>query len=86
MNQHNLFSPGKQSLASESIDTLLQCRNVSIERIVSPPQTCTEPFNQVQDEWVCLLQGKATLELAGERLTLETGDSLFIPALSLIHI
>ena len=80
MSQDNLFNPVRQSLATESIDTLLQCRNVSIERIVSPPQTRTREFNQTQDEWVCLLQGSAMLELAGEALTLEAGDSLFIPA------
>ena len=80
MSQRNLFSPVKQSMAIESIDTLLQCRNVTIERIVSPPRTRTGEFDQTQDEWVSLLQGSATLELAGETLTLEAGDCLFIPA------
>lgn len=61
-------------------ETLLQCRNVTIERIQSPPGTRTEIFNQPQDEWVSLLQGEAELELAGEVIRLSAGETLFIPA------
>jgi len=86
MTRRGLFSIPASELAGESIETLLNCRNVTIERIVSPPRTRTREFDQPQDEWVCLLQGSATLELAGQRLRLQAGEPLFIPAHTLHRV
>jgi cupin 2 domain-containing protein len=80
MSVFNLFKPEHYSGEKESFETLLQCRNVTLERIQSPPGTRTETFNQPQDEWVCLLQGEAQLEMAGEVIRLVAGETLFIPA------
>lgn len=80
MNTLNLFEPSLEHNGTERFETLLQCRNVTIERIQSPPGTRSELFNQSQDEWVCLLQGEASLEMDGRTLRLQTGQTLFIPA------
>lgn len=55
-----------------------------IERIVSDGHSSPAGFwyDQDEDEWVLLVQGGATLELAApeERVELGPGDYLFIPA------
>lgn len=76
----NLFKPHHFSGEKESFETLLQCRNVTVERIQSPPGSRSGVFYQPQDEWVCLLQGEAQLEMAGQVIELAAGEALFIPA------
>ena len=54
-----------------------------IERIISTGQTTPlgEWYDQETDEWVILLQGKAELSYEdGERIGLQAGDYLVIPA------
>ena len=79
MSNANLFEAQPMPGSGELFETLLECRNVTIERIQSPPQTHSEPYLQEQDEWVCLLQGEALLEMHGRHITLKTGESLLIP-------
>ncbi|MEW5920012.1 MAG: cupin domain-containing protein [Bacillota bacterium] len=58
-------------------------RGVLIERIVSAGQASPPGFwyDQEQDEWVVLLQGRAGLAWQdGRAMTLEKGDWVFIPA------
>ncbi|MGB0931616.1 MAG: cupin domain-containing protein [Chitinophagales bacterium] len=60
-------------------------KGVLIERIISAGQITPENewYDQEKDEWVVLLQGKATLlfdEVGGELLSLKGGDSVFIEA------
>ena len=59
---------------------LLRCRNVSIERILSSDTPEPVLYDQEQDEWVLLLEGRATLEMAGKTIDLAPGDHVFIPA------
>lgn len=80
MDGINLFKPPHKPGPAESFDTLLKCRNVMIERIQSPAGTRSKLFIQDQDEWVCLLQGKAKLEMGKEIVKLTAGETLFIPA------
>lgn len=80
MTQINLFKPKHKSGPVESFDTLLKCGNVLIERIQSPAGTRSKLFIQDQDEWVCLLQGNAKLEMGEEIVKLTAGETLFIPA------
>jgi cupin 2 domain-containing protein len=47
---------------------------------VSSPAPEPIVYDQVQHEWVLLLQGTAGLWLAGEEIDLRAGDSLWIPA------
>lgn len=67
---------------AELFTTLLQNKNVRIERIVSSGQITPpdKPYNQIQDEWVIVLQGHATLDVAGKKVSLHPGDYYLIPA------
>jgi cupin 2 domain-containing protein len=76
----NLFAGPARPDSGESFSELLRCRNVSVERILSSDTPDPILYDQAQDEWVLLLQGRATLELAGEILDLAPGDHVFIPA------
>lgn len=76
----NLFKPSRTTSLTETFDTLLQLRNVTIERIHSPPGTRSQLLLQQQDEWVCLLRGEALLEVGEESIKLYAGETLLIPA------
>lgn len=75
-----LFDAAEPPPSGERFDTLLNCRNLSIQRILSAPHTPSGPYNQESDEWALLLRGHAVLELGGEAVTLSTGEAVFIPA------
>ena len=70
------IAPGE----GERFDTLLVHRSLVIERIVSSAAVSPTEYVQTQDEWVVLLQGEATLEVAGEVVDLHAGDYVFLPA------
>jgi cupin 2 domain-containing protein len=80
MAAFNLFKPEHFSGEQERFETLLQQHNVTIERILSPGGLRSRTFIQSQDEWVCLLQGEAQLEMDERKLQLKAGETLFIPA------
>ncbi len=79
----NLFELDNIPEDSEFLETLAKGDGVRVERIVSrghitPPG---EWYDQDVDEWVVLLQGRATLEWeGGEETELEAGDWLLIAA------
>ena len=66
--------------AGEHFDEILRLRNVVIERIESSAQVESRLYDQEQDEWILLLQGKARLDLGGEEVDLAAGDCLLIPS------
>jgi cupin 2 domain-containing protein len=76
----NLFADLPSPVTGEVFDTLLQGRNLRIERIISSAEPEFVLYDQPQDEWVLLLSGQATLMVAEERVDLVAGDHLFIPA------
>jgi cupin 2 domain-containing protein len=76
----NLYKPDKAVAEQESFDTLLKSQNITIERILSPPGTITEVSQQPHDEWVCILQGSAKLEMNDQEFSLYRGDNMLIPA------
>ncbi len=76
----NVFANLPAVERGERFEAWLTCKNVIIERIVSSDQPEPATYDQAQDEWVLLLQGRARLEVEGRELTLEPGDTLFIPA------
>jgi len=82
LSADNLFANLPSPTTGEVFEQLLRCRNLRIERIVSSPMPEPTLYDQPQDEWVLLLQGNASLELAGHRIDLTAGDHLFIPARS----
>ncbi len=84
MTVDNLFANIPRQLAGEQIVTLLQSRNVRIERIVSTGHA-TAPgqwYDQDQDEWVVVLAGSAGLLFEGEAdpRRLEPGSYVHIAA------
>ena len=76
----NLFEFTLPPKDHESFDTLLQKNNVTIKRIISNTLSTPQTFNQICDEWVCVLKGCAKIEMEGKVYKLKSGDTLFIPA------
>lgn len=80
----NLFDwPDDLPRDKELFDELLTGDDVRVERIVSHGHETPEGdwYDQDTDEWVVLIQGRATLAWADETTTeLEAGDAVFIPA------
>lgn len=76
----NLFSGSDRPEAGEAFTELLRCRNVTVERISSSAAPEQILYDQEQDEWVVLIEGRATLEIEGASVDLTPGDYLFIPA------
>ena len=80
MQTGNLFNDAEPPQQGERFDTLLNHRNLVVERIVSSATITPQEFVQRQDEWVLLVQGEAVLRVAGEPVSLKPGDYLFLPA------
>jgi cupin 2 domain-containing protein len=76
----NLFAASDPPREGERFETLAEHRNLLIERIVSSAEITPTEYVQPEDEWVALLHGQATLDVAGERIELAAGDHLFLPA------
>jgi cupin 2 domain-containing protein len=80
LNGGNLYADVHLPAQGECFETLLQHRNLVIERIVSSAATIPTVFMQQQDEWVLLVQGTAVLEINGAAKSLKAGDYVFLPA------
>ncbi|MGH8082878.1 MAG: cupin domain-containing protein [Lysobacter sp.] len=80
MHIGNLLADAMPPAEGERFEPLLTHRNLTVERIVSSAAITPTEYVQPQDEWVALLQGEATLEVAGEPVELRSGDYLFVPA------
>ena len=79
----NLFDLPNPLPEDEEFTELFHSKDLRIERIVSIGQTTPagEWYDQDQDEWVVLIQGKAVLEYeTGEKLRLSAGDHTLLPA------
>lgn len=80
----NIFQNLPANLDQEYFEDLFQNANLTIERIISKGHSTAENhwYDQEQDEWVILLQGKATLRFKNEEklVILNPGDYLLIPA------
>jgi cupin 2 domain-containing protein len=83
VNSSSIFADIPEQLPEELCQTLLAKPNVRIERIISKGHSSAEDFwyDQAQDEWVLLLQGRARLSFAAAGpVELSAGDYLLIPA------
>ena len=76
MNIHDYILPQN----GETLTSLLEHKNIKINRIVSSDKIEPIEYLQEEDEWVLLLQGKATLLIKNKEVILSEGDTLFIPA------
>ncbi len=84
MKTGNLFAGLPLALAAEQVDDLLVGGQFTLKRIVSTGQA-TPPgawYDQAEDEWVVLLQGRARLRIDGDGSPrdLGPGDWLLLPA------
>ena len=66
--------------SGEAVERLLVLPGVVIEQILSGTLEAPLDFRQEHDEWVVLLEGSASLVVAGEDVALEAGGWLFLPA------
>ena len=80
MRTGNLFVDADAPLQGERFEALLNHKNLVIERIVSSATATPSEYIQPQDEWVAMIRGEATLDIAGELFELHSGDYVFIPA------
>lgn len=76
----HLFAGADAPERGESFEPLGCIGNVRIERIVSSSEPDSTLYDQVQDEWVLLVRGRARLRLDDRDLELGSGDYLWIPA------
>ena len=76
MNIYEYLTPQN----GETFTTLLEHKNIKINRIVSSNNLDETEYIQEEDEWLAVLEGQATLLLNDEKKTLIKGDTLFIPS------
>ena len=76
MNIYDYITPK----SGESLTTLLEHKNIKINRIVSSNIIESIQYLQEEDEWLVLLGGKATILIDNKKKILKKGDTLFIPA------
>lgn len=69
----------KPAKGFESFQTLLEHKNIKIQKILSCDYKNGHWYEQAEDEWVVLLQGEATLEYSDSTQKLSSGDFIFIP-------
>ena len=76
MNIYDYITPQ----SGEDLTTLFTHKNIKINRIVSSDNVKAVEYVQEEDEWLVLLEGKATLLIENKEKTLRKGDTLFIPS------
>jgi len=83
MNSKNIFQSIPDAIEEEIFETLIQSKNVKIERIISKGHQSPESgwHDENQNEWVILLKGKAVISYeSGEQEKLVEGSFTNIPA------
>ena len=80
----NIFNDIPKKIPNELFKTLLSKNNIKVERIISKGHSSAteEWYDQIQDEWIILLEGQAKLQFENESnlIVLKKGDHLLIPA------
>lgn len=80
MQTSNLFNDTATPEEGERFDTILNHKNLLIERIISSAAITPHEYIQAQDEWVLLMRGEADLRVEGKLHALKEGDHIFLPA------
>ena len=80
--KENLFKGIPKSAPNEIFTELLKVNGVRVERIVSFGQSSPNGFwyDQLENEWVILLEGSAQIKLHDQLVDLAAGDYLNIPS------
>lgn len=77
----NIFAQLPAQLEQERFDELLRAEHLRIERIVSQGQTSPDWYDQIDNEWVMVLEGSGTILFEdGVEVELNKGDYIDIPA------
>lgn len=82
MKKANLFENIPSELKEELFEELLCKENIKIERIISKGHSSPKSgwYKQKNNEWVIVLQGEAVIAFEDEKMHLNAGDYLNIPA------
>jgi quercetin dioxygenase-like cupin family protein len=80
LTRGRLLDPADAPAAGERFEPLAAMQGVRVEQILSPASTMPARYEQAHDEWVAVLAGSATLDVAGETVQLEPGDWVLLPA------
>ena len=83
MNSVNIFDSLPNDLSVEVSEEIIHALTIRIERIVSKGHSSPDTgwYDQDENEWVMVVEGKATLEFEdGSKRELSTGDYINIPA------
>ncbi len=83
MKSNNIFKNIPDKLHEELFDDIVSNDGIKIQRIVSQGDTTPtdEWYDQESDEWVIVLQGKATISFKNEDdIHLVLGEHINIPA------
>jgi len=80
--KNNLFDQIPASAPQEILTELVSANHVRVERIVSFGQTSPDGlwYEQLENEWVLVLEGSAQIRLDNKLVELTRGDYLNIPA------
>jgi cupin 2 domain-containing protein len=73
VNIRNLYDNAASPATGQRFDTLLEHKNLLIERICSSADIPLTQYVQAQDEWVLLVQGTAEMEIGGKTESLRSG-------------
>lgn len=76
MNIYDYITPKN----GETFTSLLEHKNIKINRIVSSDKLDEKIYVQEEDEWLVLIEGEATLLVEDQEVKLTKGDTLFIPS------
>jgi cupin 2 domain-containing protein len=81
-NVTNIFNDLPQNLPKEVVQSLIRAADVRTERIISHCHASPEDFwyDQLQSEWVIVLQGAARLQFEDGMVDMRVGDFINIPA------
>jgi len=66
--------------SGETLTSLLEHKNIKINRIVSSSDIEPKEYIQEEDEWLVLLEGEATVLVGNAEKKFTKGDTLFIAA------
>ena len=83
MNSGNIFEQIPVNLEKEAFETLIQTKQLKIERIVSLGHASPEVgwYDQEKNEWVMVIRGEATVAFENEKpVHLKEGGYINIPA------
>ena len=75
-----LRSPDAAPTNGEQVTRLADLQGAAVDQILSGSLDGAVDYCQDEDEWVVVLHGRATLDVENERILLQSGDWVLLPA------